>query len=432
MLKHVAALVAFFALSSPALAALDPSSKLLSSAIPVFGLFLGIAGLVISLLNRPTFEKDLFGPLKYLALLALMYGISSLFNGHTTLQSAKTIAQLFLTFGFFIFISREASPVRTLRTIFMADLLLAPVMVVFLAMHLRVGEDSGVAEDPVARLKNAFGQVALSYCILAAILYFNSNRLADRFLAVVVWMLSVAEVVLSHSRGAELSLILFTAVFGVWPLIDKLRLKSIAVVSFIFLLLPGLFWAYLHLEDLSSFSLLQSHVRTTTGLNVYTGRQLIWPLVLDAISQHPWLGLGADAQAKTLLQSSGIDQEWSCHDLYLQVALQGGVFALAFLALFLVSLWRMLSPRGTNIANERIAVASLLTIAFSELFEVTLLQNLLIAGLSFWVVLAMVRASTSSSRSVLKVPNMIVRRPLPVWQSLGIPPTKRIANAAVS
>jgi O-antigen ligase len=421
MLKHVAALVAFFALSCPALVALDATSSVLTSVVSATALLFGIAGLALSLLNRPSLEKDYFGPLKYLALIALVYAVSSLVNGHVNPQSAKTIAQLFLTFGFFIFLSREASPVRTLRTIFLAELLLAPLIAAYLAVHLKGsgGEAGSLAEDdPVLGLKNAFGQTSVSYCILAAVLFSSSTKLRDRALAMAVWALSAAIVVLSHSRGALLALILFTVVFGVWPLVDRLRLKRVAVFTFIFILLPCLFWGYLHLEDLSNFSVLQSNVRSTTGLNVYTGRQLIWPLVLDAIAQHPWLGMGADAQAKTLLQSSGIDQEWSCHDLYLQVALQGGVFALGCLALFFVSLWRVISPRGTVMSNERIAVAALLTICFSELFEVTLLQNLLIAGLSDWGVFALVRASSAYRLQPIKRAKPIMSRQMPAWQKI--------------
>jgi O-antigen ligase len=88
-------------------------------------------------------------------------------------------------------------------------------------------------------------------------------------------------------------------------------------------------------------------VGDSAGANVYTitaGRNLIWPFVIDKISEAPWLGQGRLAMVRTGLASflaTELDEGFSHpHNGYLELLFDNGIIgAIPVLAFFAMVLW---------------------------------------------------------------------------------------------
>jgi len=119
------------------------------------------------------------------------------------------------------------------------------------------------------------------------------------------------------------------------------------------------------------------------GKNLYSGRQIIWHELIEAIKEKPILGYGLN-----ILPSDIYDTHLSAHNTFLQVALQSGIVGL----LLLINVLLKISRNVINNNDYRISiigVASIIAIIFHECFEACLVQNMLVTGLQMWFVMGM-------------------------------------------
>src|SRR5690606_5121720 len=100
-----------------------------------------------------------------------------------------------------------------------------------------------------------------------------------------------------------------------------------------------------------------------------SGRNEVWPLVVELINQKPILGWGGGVDLKNLTYF-----EYSTHNMYLQTALQigyiGPILIFTFYYLFWMNLWKY--RFCSNILGVNAIFLWLISI---QNFEVTLLQN---------------------------------------------------------
>jgi O-antigen ligase len=120
-----------------------------------------------------------------------------------------------------------------------------------------------------------------------------------------------------------------------------------------------------------------------TGKNLLSGRDYIWNILLDLISNKLWLGYGAGA-----LPSHFFDTDLSSHNLYLQISLQVGILGLILLLIFLYFIWMKLRL-SLNDKKTALVASYFVGIIIYQLFEITLTQNNFGLAIIQWLIIGL-------------------------------------------
>lgn len=110
--------------------------------------------------------------------------------------------------------------------------------------------------------------------------------------------------------------------------------------------------------------------------NFFSGREIIWQMILGALNGHDLFGLGLQMTPSMIYETG-----YSSHNLYLQTMLQSGIIGLA---LFLGLLWAMLRKMANNTEIGIIGSCVLIAMLLHDCFEVSLTQNNLDYSLLLW------------------------------------------------
>lgn len=120
-----------------------------------------------------------------------------------------------------------------------------------------------------------------------------------------------------------------------------------------------------------------------TGKNLQSGRNRMWPELIDAIQLRPWLGYGAGAAPGVTYSEAAT--HLSAHNLYLQTAFQVGMIGLAALTAVLASVFLKVSAQSKHDPAARACSALMAGLLVEQSFEVVLTQNNFFLGLGCWV-----------------------------------------------
>ena len=123
---------------------------------------------------------------------------------------------------------------------------------------------------------------------------------------------------------------------------------------------------------------------TYTGKNFFSGRQMLWGNLIEAISLRPFFGYGLNA-----LPNLVVDTNLSSHNLYLQTLLQGGFVGMFLLAAFMARILRDI--QRTDLAPE--GAAYICAVIFNECFEPTITQTGFVYGCVTWMILGIIANS---------------------------------------
>ena len=197
---------------------------------------------------------------------------------------------------------------------------------------------------------------------------------------------------ITESRTALLGLLIALIIRFFWPVIKNKYVY--AVLTFIIFLMPFLIiYIFSKSESLIIFN---DIVRDYSGKNLLSGREEIWPIVIQLINKNIYLGWGAGYQLKYLSYF-----DYSVHNLYLQIALQVGLIGLFFLLVGFGTLffyiWKF---KYLEYAKE--AYGLVFIIMFSQNFEVTLTQNNISLSWVLWIFVAFFIGSSRRKADIEK------------------------------
>lgn len=209
-----------------------------------------------------------------------------------------------------------------------------------------------------------------------------ARLLAERQLDKLLWTtISVVGFLGMIHSGARSTWFAFGGAFLTYMLYDIIIRRKIvyigyffgvaAVVVFVTVIYPQLF-------DTPLAAVLQEYSLRLTGRNFFSGRQYLWPVILDAIKQRPWLGYGASATPALIMDTS-----LSSHNLFLQISLQVGLVGMTIFGVFLLSIWNCFWY-GRDNRIVRLSTAFFVAVMLHQLFEVSLTQNNLAVGILQW------------------------------------------------
>ena len=230
------------------------------------------------------------------------------------------------------------------------------------------------ASFPGLRQKNAVGGAVFYLLLLSGIVF-----LRDRFW-LSAYLLSSAAVVVAIFDMRSIVIVCAIIVFAMYhPLGKSPRILFLAVVVMILgtiivvsVMQTGAFDKYLQAYN--------SHFQR--GLE--SGRDVIWPMVLDQASAAPYFGLGFDAG-----KFSFRDEEMSAHNQYLEILVQQGGVGVLLVALLLTIIANKASVSiRDDFCRQRFS-GVFCGIVYANNFEVQLFQNLFYIGLVQWLLIAL-------------------------------------------
>lgn len=124
-------------------------------------------------------------------------------------------------------------------------------------------------------------------------------------------------------------------------------------------------------------------IKEYSGRTSKSGRQILWPELIQYWLQYPWFGLGAH-----IVPSDLINTKLSSHNLFIQVLIQTGLVGFFFLTSIFYLLYKMICDRShygaTNIEN--LMLAFFLFVLVHSSTEVFLIQNTLAIGILVWMI----------------------------------------------
>jgi O-antigen ligase len=185
----------------------------------------------------------------------------------------------------------------------------------------------------------------------------------------------------SGSRSVLLALFAAVAVYVVYGIISKNKARYISFFVIILSASLGFLFIYPNLNRYQWFYRVNDFVVSTTGKNIYSGREQIWSAVLEIVKQKPLLGHGAAAEASQFLNIS-----YSSHNLFLNILLQSGWFGLLVFFLILLSIWKVLWT-GRHLTRTRLTSAFFVAIIVHQMFEISFTQNNFSIGMVQWLIL---------------------------------------------
>lgn len=294
------------------------------------------------------------------------------------MQSLVHVAQLVLVVAFTAGFSLFQWGGRNLMPLMWSSLLLLGSSAV---QWLLVDRSFGFSGAFSHRNALAFASYALLYIPLNLIRYVRRNVLLRAGNAVTISS-GIVLLVVTSSRSSWIAALASVAVYATWPFFTRSRFRYWVLFLLAIAAAVGGTATYILSVDAVWGAQLNELLVEWTGRRLFSGRNLFWGDLLNAIQAKPLIGYGAGALAENFT-----DYGWSSHNLYLQVTLQVGLVGLVALFMFFATIWHLLwAGRGSRMA--RLSAAFFIGILLREVFEVSMIQNNLQSGVFAWLIVA--------------------------------------------
>lgn len=230
--------------------------------------------------------------------------------------------------------------------------------------------------------KNMHGGLLFGLMFFPLVALYSSDGVAKKIIWVVVLAFMLMLLYSTNSRASWLSVLVVMFNIFVWNFITARRylfkLYFIGLVMCLF----SMTFIYPYLSDLEGMSIYKEFVQELTGASLFSGRDRLWPELLNIISLRPVIGHGAGALPKDF-----IDTELSSHNLYLQIMLQVGALGLTAFIYFLYKIWNIYWF-GRNDYVVKVSAAFFLAVLVYQFFDISLTQNNLSLALLQWLIFA--------------------------------------------
>jgi O-antigen ligase len=233
--------------------------------------------------------------------------------------------------------------------------------------------------------KNILGAILFSSVFLLAYAKLVDNHILIRKSFVPLLAMCLALLWATASRGSQLSLLVSLIAYILWPLITRNKMSQVLTFVFFFAGTVSTVYFYLGMSQFGFFVALQDIFQQYTFAPLYSGREFVWPIIVDQIYQKPILGWGAGFREEEIVYNPE-QGALSTHNLYLAVTLQSGLVGAGFLMGLLYSIWSAFCVAKTD-PVVRLSGAFFLGICINQWFNLSLIQNNVSIGVLFWLVI---------------------------------------------
>jgi O-antigen ligase len=219
---------------------------------------------------------------------------------------------------------------------------------------------------------------SLNLCFMLFILM---KKFKNRFYKWLLILSAFFMILISGSRNSFVSLIYAFCTIFAWNYLIKKKHRFYGALAVTLLVISIITIVYPSMLQWNSGMRLNTLTKEITDKNLFSGRQIIWSYLLDAIYMKPWFGYGLNT-----LPVSFFDTNYSSHNLYLQITLQTGILGLGLFLTSIFFIWKRLwNYRYQRVA--RLSAGFFLAILLHQSFEVSLTQNNLGVGMLMWIIM---------------------------------------------
>lgn len=345
-----------------------------------FGSLLGDIFLIISLMgagllllsfrdSKVLIYKDIFLLLTPLLLITLIYFFNIFFTSNPLASLQRSFLIFLICISFVFFYKMGILDKQKIMKKYLHNFLV--VIIIFIYMYY--------LRDIKLQDASTFFLNANSFGMYTSLLFLSLIVTTEKFyFKFIYFFLGFFLVFVSSSRTSLVAY--FIAFLFMFLGSFFYRNKSLYRLTIMVLIFSALFVLYYMVYfDLEKYNQI---MRDYTSKNLLSGRNEVWPYVMNLISQKPFLGWGGGVDLKDVSF-----YDYSSHNMYLHTALQIGIFGsfliFVFYYLFWSNLWKyrmffeVLSLNGIFI-----------WLVLIQNFEVTLLQNNLAMSIPILCLLA--------------------------------------------
>jgi O-antigen ligase len=344
------------------------------------GFVLTLAGtyLLFDILHRRAFPTLLLRTVLFGTLFTGLYSVSIVYSPNAR-DALVTVLQLILVLLWFFVVSLVPWTLSTIKT----GYVLVSIFILTNAFLWWIG---GFDLQFTGFLHHKHNLGGITFACLF-FLFYAKVATTDRSIRATFYPVLLLGVLVLWATGSRTSL--FTSLFALliylmWPLIRWKRALHLATFLVLVGATVGVIFFYLELSQFESFDGLQMLFQKYTRAPLYSGREVIWPILMDHVAEKPVFGWGAGFREETILYhpvSGGL----STHSLYLAVAMQTGLTGTALLWALLYSIWSILFRVQWDRVG-RLSAAFFFAICVNQWFELSLIQNNVSIAILFWTI----------------------------------------------
>ncbi|OOE87966.1 O-antigen ligase family protein [Salinivibrio sp. AR640] len=209
---------------------------------------------------------------------------------------------------------------------------------------------------------------------------------------------AVLLIIVSTARSVWLSVLVFVFLYYIFRerVLDRSFFNSVSLLFFVSLFFFPLLYVYL---SESSFGIeIDTALMAATDKGLFTGREMIWNKMYEALEGSLFWGLGMGAS------NYDIGMSVSSHSLYMNLLFQFGIFGLLFFILMVISILNLSVRNLDNAFDNKNKFARskdasliglfLISLLVQQSFELFLFQNNLPASFLFWCGLVLYYSQT--------------------------------------
>lgn len=301
-------------------------------------------------------NKDVFYIILPLLSIAIIYFINIFFtiSPLISLQRSFLIFLISIAFVFFYKVGYLDKNQLVKRNLFWLLSLIVFSLILFYIMRPEFTSAKLFFLNP-----NAFG-------MYMSLLFISMMAVGPKKIRLIIFFIGLFFVFISSSRNSLLAYVGSYIFLSYGHIFYKSKKIYLSIILSLILLSMGIIYFMVYI-DLSQYNEL---VRDYSNKNLMSGRNEVWPFVLDLIKEKPYLGWGGGI---TLADVSFYN--FSSHNMYLHTALQVGILGVLLIYLFYFNLWRSLWALKENNNEIHKVNALFIWLIWIQNFEVTLLQN---------------------------------------------------------
>ena len=274
----------------------------------------------------------------------------------------KVALQLLSVGAFFTAIKTTNYPDYALKLYLVMAMLFVLLAFAYTIIEAQYARNSFIFANP-----NGFSSVLIFLTFPFSYRHFFSNKIRSKVFNIIIILVCFGMIYTTSSRSALGA----SACVMVFIFLCRMGLqKSILRYAYCFgiPLAIGTVFIYVNTYMAADYNIINEIVREQTSKSLFSGREVIWPILMDTVKDNPILGLGSNAVPWYVIPIT-----LSSHNLYLQVALQVGLTGLSLLTIIFGILFYRMSKIPVNIAI--VGQSYLYAILLMCIFEVSLFQN---------------------------------------------------------
>lgn len=219
------------------------------------------------------------------------------------------------------------------------------------------------------------GAITYQAAFLVLLLSLRNPRRTWTYAIALVVIVSILANVFDFRALSAYSIILLLAYLGATTLPRKVYWLAGIVGST--LVIGTVTWYFLHVYTNELAMRITQSITDRTGRPATSGRDVLWPAIVEYTQDNRWFGLGVGMLPRDFLAT-----DLSAHSFYMQTYLQLGFVGLAELIIALLGIWTLLA--GATAPAAKFGSAIFLMFVVHNGTEVLMFQNGLIASIPVW------------------------------------------------